>query len=97
MRHGDDTGVHTCMVICPLNTVLNWQREWVSWSQYVGDDEEYDVSFIRFPPEEKKNDGGVSGLRKEQLHLQSEVVLQSANDLLLLGNAGVRNGNCKVD
>ena len=44
MRNGDDTDVHTALVVCPLNTVLNWQREWVMWSEELPDDEVYDVS-----------------------------------------------------
>ena len=47
MRNGDETDVYTALVICPLNTVLNWQREWVMWSEQLPDDEVYDVSNTR--------------------------------------------------
>ena len=47
MRNEEETGVRTGLVICPLNTVLNWQREWVMWSQSLPDDEIFDVSLNR--------------------------------------------------
>ena len=25
------TGVSRCLVVCPLNTVLNWYNEWHKW------------------------------------------------------------------
>ena len=35
------TKIRTCMVVCPLNTVLNWQSEFEKW---LDPEEELDVS-----------------------------------------------------
>ena len=31
LQHEEDTGVSTVLVVCPLNTVLNWYNEWFKW------------------------------------------------------------------
>ena len=37
----DKTKMTTALVVCPLNTVLNWQNEWTKW---LDEEEQLDVS-----------------------------------------------------
>jgi len=41
MSYGELTGVRTALIVCPLNTVLNWQVEWGKW---LAEEEQFDVS-----------------------------------------------------
>ena len=41
MSYGELTGVRTAAIVCPLNTVLNWENEWGKW---LTEDEQFDVS-----------------------------------------------------
>jgi hypothetical protein len=41
MANEELTKIKTCLVVCPLNTVLNWQNEFEKW---LSDDEAMDVS-----------------------------------------------------
>jgi transcriptional regulator ATRX len=44
MLYNDDiTNLRTCLVVCPLNTVLNWQNEWTKW---FDEKQQLDVSTI---------------------------------------------------
>ncbi|KAL7062088.1 hypothetical protein AAHC03_0186 [Spirometra sp. Aus1] len=31
LTHGELCGMSTCLIICPVNTLLNWHREWRQW------------------------------------------------------------------
>jgi transcriptional regulator ATRX len=39
----DRTKLKTCLVLCPLNTILNWQAEFENWLEDV---HPLDVSFL---------------------------------------------------
>lgn len=40
------TKVHTCMVVAPLNTILNWQYEFEMWQEFTK--KEVDVRSLRY-------------------------------------------------
>jgi hypothetical protein len=42
MANSDLTGVERTLIVCPLNTVLNWLREWTMW---LDKKDQFDVLF----------------------------------------------------
>ncbi|KAI0240586.1 Transcriptional regulator ATRX, partial [Lamellibrachia satsuma] len=43
MSYGEKTGVRCALIVCPLNTVLNWEVEWGKW---LAEEEQFDVSLV---------------------------------------------------
>ena len=44
LGYSEYTKMNTVLIVCPLNTVLNWQHEWVMWQEDMDDDEAHTVN-----------------------------------------------------
>ncbi|XP_074649962.1 uncharacterized protein LOC141905101 [Tubulanus polymorphus] len=41
LDHYDALGLKTCMIMCPLNTIMNWSNEWNKW--FKRDEDKFEV------------------------------------------------------
>ncbi|XP_041358763.1 transcriptional regulator ATRX-like [Gigantopelta aegis] len=47
IKHYDLTNIGTCLVVCPLNTVLNWVHEWDMWLDEKDKLEIYEMAGVK--------------------------------------------------
>ncbi len=46
LTHVEELGMRTCLVICPVNTLLNWHREWREWMPEDSQLEIYELATV---------------------------------------------------
>ena len=62
IANSDITGIKNCLILCPLNTVLNWKAEFERW---VPEDDEIDVREMSAIKQNKQRAAQVTGWKRD--------------------------------